>query len=314
MFKVYQHHSTAFSKVILEDDSINTAVEIIPGCGGIVNDFVVQTGVESLSIIEGYEDEIDFRDNLMSKGFRSVKLFPFVGRLINGEYENNGQQHRMNSFYMNGHAIHGIIADKPFDVEEIYAGQAWAGVTLKYAYRGDDPGYPFKFDCVVTYELHARSRLLVRTKIINNEGTALPITDGWHPYFKLKGAVDEWNLQIPADKKVLLGKTLTPTGEMVEDNKFNDGASLAGEVLDDCFLLLPGRKVNLTDGDGNMISIAPGQDYPYLQVYTPEDRKSIAIENVSGVANSFNNKLGLIRIPMGAEKEFVTSYQFHPKP
>jgi aldose 1-epimerase len=43
-------------------------------------------------------------------------------------------------------------------------------------------------------------------------------------------------------------------------------------------------------------------------VYTPPDRKSIAIENLSGAPDNFNNGISLLMLPPGKPKGFSTSY------
>jgi aldose 1-epimerase len=57
------------------------------------------------------------------------------------------------------------------------------------------------------------------------------------------------------------------------------------------------------------LSIITDTSYPYLQVYTPPHRKSIAIENLSSPPDSFNNGMGLIIAKPGEQYSFVTSYQ-----
>jgi aldose 1-epimerase len=44
-------------------------------------------------------------------------------------------------------------------------------------------------------------------------------------------------------------------------------------------------------------------------LYTPPDRKSIAIENLSGAPNAFNNKIGLHYVKPQEDIVFETSYQ-----
>ena len=56
--------------------------------------------------------------------------------------------------------------------------------------------------------------------------------------------------------------------------------------------------------------VQPLMNYPYLQLYTPADRKSIAIENLSGIPNCFNNKIGLQLMKPHQNLVLKTSYQF----
>jgi len=53
----------------------------------------------------------------------------------------------------------------------------------------------------------------------------------------------------------------------------------------------------------------PSSQYPYLQLYIPPDRNSIAIENLSGAPNALNNKMGLHVVKPQNNIVFDTSYQ-----
>jgi aldose 1-epimerase len=56
------------------------------------------------------------------------------------------------------------------------------------------------------------------------------------------------------------------------------------------------------------LEISPEGSYPFLQIYTPPHRQSIAIENLSAAPDAFNNKMGLIVLTAGEEKTFRTLY------
>ena len=56
------------------------------------------------------------------------------------------------------------------------------------------------------------------------------------------------------------------------------------------------------------LTIAPDKHYPYLQIYTPPHRKSIAIENLTSAPDSFNNGIGLLVIEPNHTLEFSTTY------
>ena len=64
---------------------------------------------------------------------------------------------------------------------------------------------------------------------------------------------------------------------------------------------------------GKSITVKPTHNYPYLQLYTPDDRKSIAIENLSGAPNAFNNKIGLHIVKPQDKIVFETGYQIAVK-
>jgi len=57
------------------------------------------------------------------------------------------------------------------------------------------------------------------------------------------------------------------------------------------------------------VQFLPDESYPYLQIYTPQHRRSIAIENISGAPNAFNNGMGFITLESGQSALFSTTYK-----
>lgn len=68
-----------------------------------------------------------------------------------------------------------------------------------------------------------------------------------------------------------------------------------------CVLRNPLKKIE--------IEIYPDKSYPYLQIYIPPHRKSIAIENISGAPDAFNNGMGVTTLEAGESALFKTSYK-----
>jgi aldose 1-epimerase len=111
-----------------------------------------------------------------------------------------------------------------------------------------------------------------------------------------------------------MDETMIPTGKIKVENDFEAGKKIAGSHFDDCFLLDPNKPTIELSYQNKTILIQPKQHYPYLQIYTPEDRSSIAIENLSGAPNCFNNKMGLQILEPQEEIQFETTYQFITRP
>jgi aldose 1-epimerase len=68
-----------------------------------------------------------------------------------------------------------------------------------------------------------------------------------------------------------------------------------------CILRNPDKKLE--------IEIMPENSYPYLQIYTPPHRNSIAIENISSVPDAFNNGIDLKILSAHDSAIFKTSYK-----
>ena len=104
---------------------------------------------------------------------------------------------------------------------------------------------------------------------------------------------------------------LVPTGNYLPYNDFNEAKKFGDTFLDNCFELNETNTTacslkNITNG--SQLNIIPSGAYPYLQIYTPPHRKSIAIENLSSVPDAFNNGIELIIAKPGTVNIFSTTY------
>jgi aldose 1-epimerase len=60
------------------------------------------------------------------------------------------------------------------------------------------------------------------------------------------------------------------------------------------------------------VEIYPETSYPYLQIFIPNHRKSIAIENLSAAPDAFNNGIGLKVLAPGESASYTTKFVIHP--
>ena len=298
-----------WEEIILRDEATGAKATIIPSAGGILNKFEVDINGKTINIIDGFVDAEDWKANV-TNGFKSAKLSPFVCRLNNSTYTWEGQQYKTEKFILNGHAIHGILYDVPHEVMIAEASAFMAECKFLYRYKGTDPGYPFAFDMNIRYRLEGANRLTIITTVHNRSGRNIPMSDGWHPYFKLGETIETATLQINAKKQVEFNEALLPTGKLIKNKKWFKGAPLKDQFLDNSFVLdmeEPMPHCTLSDASvGIDLYIYPDRAYPYLQVYTPPHRKSIAIENLSSPPDSFNNKMGLITLGPEDSQGFQT--------
>jgi aldose 1-epimerase len=298
-----------WEEIILFDEATGAKATVIPSAGGILNAFETNHKGKSINIIDGFIDAEDWKKN-KNNGHKSSKLSPFVCRLFNSSYTWEEKEYKTEGFKLNGHAIHGLLHDVSHEVMIAEASAFMAECKLLYRYKGTDPGYPFVFDMNTRYRLEAGSRLTIITTIHNRSGRNIPMADGWHPYFKLGDTIDTATLQINSKKEVEFNELLIPTGKVINNHKWFKGASLRDISLDNCYELMLDEHLphcNLSDTTlGLALYIYPDRSYPYLQVYTPPHRKSIAIENLSSAPDAFNNKMGLIELGPEDSKAFTT--------
>lgn len=312
MFSIQKKEENGFEKIILNDEISKTFAEIIPSYGAILNAFVAQNKGEEINVIESYKDVGDFNKNHL-KSFLGSKLSPFVCRLNEGKYHFAENDYKIEKFYLGNSALHGLLSDKEFVVTEKSETESHASVTMKYEYRKEDKGYPFNYDCVITWQLEKDNRLSVATECINKDEGLIPMQDGWHPYFTLGDSVDELQLEFQSEEMVEFNEELIPTKKLIHYHDFNSLKKIGTTFLDNCFTLNMGECQPLcvlrNHEKGVEVEIHPGPSYPYLQIYIPPHRKSIAIENISGAPDAFNNGMGVITLEPGQSAVFKTAYK-----
>jgi aldose 1-epimerase len=313
MFSVNKKKGSNFNQVILKDESGGTFVEIIPNCGALLKSFNVKQGNNFLNVIDSYLSEIDFKKNVATNGFKGCKLSPFVCRLKEGIFKIDNMSFKIDKYFLGKHAIHGLLYDVPFDIVEMNASDTNALVVLMHQYDGLSNGFPFAYKCFVAYKLSSDNDLQICTTICNTSESEMPIQDGWHPYFSFNKGIDTLQLQFDAKEIVQFDEELIPTGHLLPYQEFRELKTLGTTEFDNCFKLDfdKGAPVCiLKDVEKNIvIKILPDKSYPFLQIYTPPHRQSIAIENLSGAPDGFNNGMGLQIVAPGKSAQFVTTFK-----
>lgn len=313
MFSIKQINASGFDKIILTDTVSGTAAEVIPSCGAILHAFQVMHNGKLLNVIDNYDSADDFKNNVSSKGFKSCKLSPFACRIKNASYSFADEKFTIKKFLLGESALHGLLYDMPFELVGQHITDDHVGVSLLYQYKGTEAGYPFHYDCIITYLLQANNLLTISTDIINKDDSAIPIQDGWHPYFTFGGNINNLLLEFQSLDKMVFDEAMIPTGEKKPFEQFGSLKQIGESRFDDCFSINFAEcqpMCVLRDISKKLqIEIRPDKTYPYLQIYTPDHRNSIAIENLSAVPDVFNNGIGLTILQPKEKANFTTSYK-----
>lgn len=216
--------------------------------------------------------------------YSSSFLFPFPNRLADGHYQIDGKTYHFpcNDFG-NPNALHGFIHDRKFDVLEQSPGMLKAG----YTYTGELEYFPFPFMFRCTYVLEP-SAITIRISVTNIGTEPMPFGIGWHPYFYVEESVDNAGMSLPHVEQHELGQYSRPTGKVSEYSLFNSNNSLEKIELDDCFERTDNRSCYVNYPDGSMLEIWQDEQFPFIQIYTPGDRKAIAIEPMSCGVDAWN--------------------------
>jgi|SRR5450432_136727 len=296
----------------ITDMETDLRIRILPSIGALLHEFSIPYENRRIQVINGYKNENDLKANL-SLSYKSAKLSPFTCRISGGKYTFEGRTFEFRNKFNDGSAIHGILFDKTFLVKEQTVSENEASISMEFVYQQEDPAYPFNYIINIKYTLKTGGRLLLETTVTNISSGRIPIADGWHPYFNLDGRVNEWLLSFRSGKNLVFNEKLIPVGHLIDSYQFYKPKIIGDECFDHCFLLEPVSDLDTVilenPVNGLRLTINPDLHYPYLQIYTPPDRKSIAIENLSGAPDCFNNGLGLIILEPGASQSFSVVYQ-----
>lgn len=313
MFSITHKIENGFSITVLRDGESGCFAEIIPECGAILHSFGLRSDTREIQLIDHYQSKGEFENSLESLGYKSCKLSPFVCRMRNNQFSFEGKEYILDHPPSQKHALHGLLYNKSFTVikEEIH--DSGASVTMSYEYNHINSGFPFNYDCVVTYKLASGNQLSLKTECINKSTEPMPIQDGWHPYFDLGDKVDNIELSFQSSEQYIFDNELLPTGEKVPFTEFKKGKPIGNIHLDNSFVLNPDVSQPMctlrNKNTGLELQIIPADSYPILQLYTPEHRQSIAIENLSGPPNAFNLGMGFITLNPGHKTTFETTYR-----
>lgn len=292
----YQDHGSA-KKLLLKGEN-GSILSILPMYGGNIQKAVLPLNDKLVQVTDFYEDEDDLLQLKQSKG---IKMLPFPNRIKQGKYSFEGQDYKITINKLNEqNAIHGLLTKALFDIAFIDCNENRALTTLKYEYNEESNGYPFNFLVELTYILSSEG-IQIDTVIKNTGNQNMPIGDGWHPYFCInKQDLNKMFLQIPSKKYLEVDENMIPTGGVVKDKIFKKLAIIGDKKLDHCFIIEDKEGVSetiLMDQE-NKIKLVVWQSvgegkYNYLQLYTPNERNSIAIEPMTCAPDAFNNKMGL---------------------
>jgi aldose 1-epimerase len=205
-------------------------------------------------------------------------LAPWANRLSRWSYELQGMEVDVRSSPCvkedeHGLPIHGTMLAQPgWDVVRREPG----GFTARFAYDREDllAAFPFPHDLEVDVSLDGGLRL--ETALIARD-RAVPVSFGWHPYFRADRTSDA--LRLPPRRRLVLDDQGIPTGE--EEPQPEHSAPLRDSVLDDHFALDDDRTFRLGE-----LELVFDDAYPYSQVFAPAGSEFVALEPMTARVNA----------------------------
>jgi len=272
---------------------------IVPGYG--LN--LLDLQLEGQPLLDAYLDAAELK---IGEWYKNTLLFPFPNRLKDGRYSHNGKNYQ---FPINEPstqtAIHGFGNTAAFEVTKVTPGKEAIEVHCLHQASGERPYYPFPFRLEVKIHLSDTNGFRMELTFHNTGMESLPVGLGWHPYFAFGETVDQLKLQLPPCRKVAIDEQMIPTGDTISFDAFNQLSTIKETNLDNCFKLLPD-----TTGIAQAVIVSSkgrlrywqesgAGRFPFLQVFTPPKRESIALEPMTCNINGFNNQDGLVVLGAG---------------
>ena len=299
MFTIEETSFEGYQKYKLLNLDTDEYISIVPYFGGRIQNIKLKAKSGLRSIVD-YDKNVKELKN--SKWYKNCLLVPFANRINNGRYVFDETEYKLDiNFPQQNHSIHGLVYNVPFLVKETQINKNSVSITLLYVSSGKNPGYPFIYSVDITYTL-SHKNLTFKVNFRNNDDKKIPLSVGYHPYFCLGKKVDDLMLELPVKRKIIADEKQIPTSKSIPFSKFNKLSKINSFQVDDCFIVKKNKdkkaSTKIYDPSGDT-EICIWQDtgnnlFNYLQIFIPSERKSIAIEPMTGNVDAFNNKKGLI--------------------
>jgi len=303
-----------YKQHVIEHSHSGNLLAFIPEKGATITDAKFRLHNKLWSVIDGYTSAEELRH---FEFYKNALLFPFANRINNGTYEWKGNTYHfpINETERNN-ALHGFATQYGFEVTSVDLASDSAVVYMNWNYEGDQTAYPFPLRVDLSYEITADNGITARIKVANQHSEVIPVALGWHPYFRLGGRLNYWELKLPKCQQVSTDDRMLPEGETVPFAGFFRRKRIGDLTFDDCFkvtakgdpaevhLQHPTAEVRLRYWQRKSKN-----GFQYFQLFTPPLRQSIAIEPMTGNINAFNNGEGLVSLAPQASTEWVYGFQ-----
>ena len=228
-------------------------------------------------------------------------LAPWANRLDEQAFYANGKRYALNMDLGNvrgAHPIHGFLSAAVWEVVEAKADEraAWVTSTLNFIAQPDWMAqFPFAHTIVMTHRL-SDGVLDITVALHNLSAEPMPVSIGFHPYFRLADAErDSWTIGLDARTEWLLAEDKIPTGETRPiERRFADprAAVLRDHDLDHVFGDLirdaSGHATMSVTGKRQRIDVAFGPNFRAAVVYAPKGRDFICFEPMAGITDALN--------------------------
>jgi aldose 1-epimerase len=219
-------------------------------------------------------------------------LHPWANRLGRDRYDVAGRRVTIAanatrvSRDANGLANHGLLGGRTtWQMLESRADHATA--TILTCFHFDTPEMLCSFPFPHAIEIEAtlgNGSLALATTITPAPGEMVPVSFGWHPYFRLPSARESWILDLPVRRRVELDARLLPNGDSATAEIA--AAPLGSRTFDDLYTDIDRSQPFAVADASRRIEIEMDEAYAYVQVWAPEASPFVCIEPMTAAVNA----------------------------
>jgi aldose 1-epimerase len=279
-----------------KDEGFET-VELASPDGRLSATFVPSLNMIASSLVAGGEEVLFRRAGLVAYAEKAKTcgipfLHPWANRLGRDRYEAAGRAVEIPvgaarvGRDANGLANHGLLGGRTaWEIVERRADERAAMIRARFRFDAPEllASFPFPHTVEITATL-ADGALEIATTLEPAAGETVPVSFGWHPYFRLPSARETWRLTLPVQRQVELDGWSVPTGAVREVSL--ETAPLGSRTFDDLFTGIGPSRVFAIEDATRRIEIEMSEAYRYVQVWAPEASPFVCIEPMTAAVNA----------------------------
>jgi aldose 1-epimerase len=230
-------------------------------------------------------------------------LYPWANRLAAFDYLALGKQVELDresgllELDQNGLPIHGLLRE--WGAWDLEGGDGTLTAGLNF---GNEEKLLKAFPFPHSLQLYLRandSELSIATSVAADQGADVPVSFGFHPYFRLPDAPrEEWEIELPVRERLVLDGLMIPTGEREPAGDL-DGP-LGERSFDDGYAGVDAGRPFALAGGGRRIEVRFDERFPFAQVYTPPAAEFICFEPMTTPTNALRSGQDLPIVPAGS--------------
>ena len=218
------------------------------------------------------------------------QLLPWPNRIRDGHYTFDGMEQQLAVSEVDRHnAIHGLVAWSRWSLVEHT--DTSVTQTIRIMAR---PGWPGTINVRLTHRL-SDAGLAVEVTARNVGTTAVPFGYAAHPYLCLGGTIDDWTVDAPFTSWLQVDDRLLPM-QMREMDSIHtlNGLTVGQRTFDTAYTVKgdgtvgsPAWRIRVSNGETSH-ELWGDAAMSWVQIYTPDDRHSLAVEPMTCGPDAFN--------------------------